>query len=182
MCFWCSFLVLCVFCQGALACCLALFWRPPRCPKGVSGTPFGSSCGRPGVPRRGHRTVVIRWFWGLSGVLGGARWGLARFLRFLLAHFLNKLEVGPRSCTARACLGRLLETLVFYEVLGGVRVWRAGRDAGLGGSRGVSWGLWGPLGAFRGPAGTPKENYRGGSGSSWETLATSGGLRGPVGL
>ena len=44
-------------------------------------------------------------------------------------------------------MGRLLETLVFYEVLGGVRVWRAGRDAGLGGSRGVSWGLWGPFGA-----------------------------------
>ena len=155
------------------------FGGPLGAPRVSRGPLFGSSCGRPGVPRRGHRTVVIRCFWGLSGVLWGARWGLARFLRFLLAHFLNKLEVGPRSCTARACLGRLLETLVFYEVLGGVRVWRAGRDAGLGGSGGVSWGLWGPLGA---DPQTPKENYRGGSGSSWETLATSGGLRGPVGL
>ena len=85
------------FCQGALAFCVALFWRPPRCPKGVSGTPFGSSCGRPGVPRRGHRTVVIRYFWGLSGAPWGARWDLARFLRFLLAPFLDKLEVGLRG-------------------------------------------------------------------------------------
>ena len=81
-----------------------------------------------------------------------------------------------------ACEVEPLETFVFYEVLGGVRVWRAGRGAGLGGSRGLSWGLWGPLGASRGPAGTPEENYRGGSGSSWETLATSGGLRRLVGL
>jgi hypothetical protein len=154
---------------------LALFWRPPRCPKGVLGAPLGSSCTRPGVPRRGHRTVVIRCFWGLSGVLWGARWGLAPFLRFLLAHFLNKLEVGPRSCTARACLGRLLETLVFYEVLGGVRVWRAGRGAGLGGSRGLSWGSWGPLGRL-GASGLGRLGASGLSGGLWGSL---GGPPGP---
>ena len=85
------------FCQGALAFCLALFWRPPRCPKGVLGAPLGSSCARPGAPRRGHRNVVIRCFWGLSGAPWGARWDLARFLRFLLAPFLDKLEVGLRG-------------------------------------------------------------------------------------
>ena len=132
----------------------------PRCLKGVFGAPLGASRARPGAPRSGHRTVVIRCFWGLTGVLWGARWGLARFLCLLLADFLDKLEVGLRGCTVRVCLCRLLETLVFYKVLGGVRVWRAGRGAGL-------WGLGVSPGASRGPAGTPKEDYRGGSGSSW---------------
>ena len=35
-------------------------------------------------------------FWGLTGVLWGARWGLARFLPSRLAHFLDKLEAGLR--------------------------------------------------------------------------------------
>ena len=70
----------------------------PSVPQGcVLGAPLRSSCTRPGAPRRGHRTVVIRCFWGLSGVLWGARWGLARFLPSRLAHFLDKLEVGLRS-------------------------------------------------------------------------------------
>jgi len=113
--FWCSFLVLCVVCQGALVFCVALFWRPPRCPKGVSGTPFGSSCGRPGVPRRGHLTVVICCFWGLSGTPWVARWDLARFLRFLLAlsgHPLGRPR-GPNNqskvtATLRPVLNRVL--------------------------------------------------------------------------
>jgi hypothetical protein len=69
----------------------------PSVPQGCLGGPFGVLCARPGAPRGGHRTVVIRCFWGLSGVLWGARWGLARFLPSLLAHFLDKLEVGLRS-------------------------------------------------------------------------------------
>jgi hypothetical protein len=69
----------------------------PSVPQGCLGGPFGVLCARPGAPRRGHRTVVIRCFWGLSGVLWGARWGLARFLPSRLAHFLDKLEVGLRS-------------------------------------------------------------------------------------
>ena len=69
----------------------------PSVPTGCIGGPFGVLCARPGAPSRGHRTVVIRCFWGLSGVLWGARWGLARFLPSLLAHFLDKLEVGLRS-------------------------------------------------------------------------------------
>ena len=43
-----------------------------RCPKGVLGAPLGSSCARPGAPRRAHRTVAIGCFWGLSGALWGA--------------------------------------------------------------------------------------------------------------
>ena len=62
-------------------------------PQGCLGGPFGVLCARPGAPRRGHRTVVIRCFGGVSGVLWGARWGLARFLPSRLAHFLDKLEV-----------------------------------------------------------------------------------------
>ena len=153
----------------------------PSVPQGCPGGPFGVLCARPGAPRRGHRTVVIRCFWGLSGVLWGVRWGLARFLRSLLAHFLDKLEVGLRSCTARACLGRLLETLVFYKVLGGVRVWRAGRDAGLGGSRGVSWGLWGPLGAFRqGELQRRLRQLLGDSGDVWGSSRACGPLGGSL--
>ena len=68
----------------------------PSVPQGCLGGPFGVLCARTGAPRRGHRTVVIRCLWGLTGVLWGARWGLARFLPFLLAHFLDKLEVGLR--------------------------------------------------------------------------------------
>ena len=70
---------------------------PAGSPKGVLGAPLGSSCARPGAPRRGHRTAVIRGVWGLSGVLWGSWWGLARFLSFSLAHFLDELDVGPRS-------------------------------------------------------------------------------------
>ena len=58
----------------------------PSVPQGCLGGPFGVLCARTGAPRRGHRTVVIRCFWDLTGVLWGARWGLARFLPFLLAH------------------------------------------------------------------------------------------------
>ena len=68
----------------------------PSVPQGCLGGPFGVLCARPGAPREGHRTVVIRCFWGLSGVLWGARWGLARFLPSLLAHFLAELKVGLR--------------------------------------------------------------------------------------
>ena len=188
---------------SSFSCSLRFFFRgseflfgavvaAPSVPQGCLGGPFGVLCARPGAPRRGHRTVVIRCFWGLTGVLWGARWGLARFLRFLLADFLDKLEVGLRSCTARVCLCRLPETLVFYEVLGGVRVWRAGRGAGLRGSRGLSWGafgpsgglwlgslgasgnLWGPLGASGWLAGSPKRDPKGGAGG------VSGGLWGPI--
>ena len=69
----------------------------PSVPQGCLGGPIGVLCARTGAPSRGHRTVVIRCFWGLSGVLWGARWGLARFLPSRLAHFLDKLEVGLRS-------------------------------------------------------------------------------------
>ena len=42
----------------------------PSVPQGcVLGAPLRSSCTRPGAPRRGHRTVVIRCFWGLTGIL-----------------------------------------------------------------------------------------------------------------
>jgi hypothetical protein len=74
---------------------------------------------------------------------------------------LDKLSVGLRSCTARVCLGRLLETLVFYELWGGVRVWQAGRRADLGSSRGLSWGLSGPpLGPQTDPKSTPNDRDR----------------------
>ena len=69
----------------------------PSVPQECLGGPFGPLCARPGAPRRGHRTVVIRCLWGLSGVLWGTRWGLARFLPSRLAHFLDKLEVGLRG-------------------------------------------------------------------------------------
>ena len=102
-------------------------------------------------------------------------------------------------------MGRLLETLVFYEVLGGVRVWRAGRGAGLGGSRGLSWGSWGPLGpwgplgggvwellgslgasgglwvARRVPQTRPQRRLWGVSGGLWGPLGASGGRWGPLG-
>ena len=146
MCFCCLFVCPLRFLLGGSGFVVGVVLAAPRCLKGVFGVPLGASRARPGAPRSGHRTVVIRCFWGLTGVLWGARWGLARFLCLLLADFLDKLEVGLRSCTARVCLCRLPETLVFYEVLGGVRVWRAGRGAGLGGSRGLSWSSWGPLG------------------------------------
>ena len=85
---------------------------------------MGSSCARSRAPRRGHRTFVIRGFGplpGPSGCLGGVSRG---FFALILGPSFDELEVGLRGCTASACLGRLLETLVFYEVFGGVRVWR----------------------------------------------------------
>ena len=91
---------------------------------------------------------------------------------------------------------------MFYEVLGGVRVWRAGRGAGLGSSRGLSWGscgplsplgggLWGRLGASRlsgriwgslgGPPGPPSETPKEVLEGFWGPLGASGGRCGSLG-
>ena len=78
-------------------------------------------------------------------------------------------------------MGRLLETLVFYEVLGEVRVWRAGLGAGLGGSRGLSWGLSGPLGGPPRPPRRTTEEALAAPGRLWRPLGVFGGLCGPLG-
>ena len=153
---------------------MALFWRSPRCPKGVFGPPLGSPCARPGAPRRGHRTVVICCLWGLSGALLGCSVG-SRTLFFwpiLLISLRWAYEVAPQELAWVGCSKPLCFT----------RFWARSGCGGLAWGR--AWGalgpLLGPLGASRGPTETPKEHYRGGFGSSWETLATSGGLWGPL--
>ena len=82
-------------------------------------------------------------------------------------------------------------------------MWRAGLGAGLGGSRGLFWGLWGPLGggvweflgslgasgglwvARRVPQARPQKGGSGGFpgafGGLWGLLGAAGGLRGPLG-
>ena len=97
VCFCCLFFVFLRFFKRDSEFLFGAVLAAPSVPTGCIGGPFGVLCARPGAPRGSHRTVVIRYFWGLSGVLWGARWGLARFLPYLLAHFLDKLEVGLRS-------------------------------------------------------------------------------------
>ena len=78
-------------------------------------------------------------------------------------------------------MGRLLEPLVFYEVLGEVRVWRVGLGAGLGGSRGLSWSLSGPLGGPPRPPRRTTEEALAAPGRLWRPLGVFGGLCGPLG-
>jgi hypothetical protein len=73
--------VLRVYYQGALGFCLMFLGRPPRCLKGVSGAVLGPSWARPGAPRKGHRSLVIRCFWVFLGPFGVPWWGLVRFIR-----------------------------------------------------------------------------------------------------
>ena len=95
----------------------------------------------------------------------------------------------------RCLLGSVARTLVFYEVLGGVRVWRVGRvvvPVGAGGGLWGRLGASGPIGGFWGsplnlPGGTPKGAVGGfweplgGFGGLWELLGASGGLWGRLG-
>ncbi len=53
---------------------------------------------------------------------------------------------------------------------------RAGRDAGLGGSRGLSWGLWGPLGGPPGPPRRITEEVLAAPGRLWRPLVVFGVL------
>ena len=55
-------------------------------------------------------------------------------------------------------------------------MWRAGREAGLGGSRGLSWGLWGPLGGPPGPPRRTTEEALAAPGRLWRPLGVFGGL------
>ena len=103
----------------------------PSVPQGCLGGPFGVLCARPGAPRRGHRTVVIGCFWGLSGVLWGARWGLARFLRFRLVHTFDKLEVGLRGKRPFRSVARDVRVLRSFGRGPGVAGWPGGGPGGL---------------------------------------------------
>ena len=143
----CPFLVLCVFCQGALVFCLALFWRPPRCPKGVLGAPLGSSCARPGAPRRGHLTFVIGCLYGLSGALWGALVGsrAVSSLFFWALSLMNSRwarEVEPQTPVWAVCSKPWCFT----------RFWAG---SGCGGPAGWCWVVV-PV-ARRVPQGAPKE-------------------------
>ena len=69
----------------------------PSVPHGCLGGPFGVLLHAARGAQKGPPYRRDSLFWGLTGVLWGARWGLARFLPSLLAHFLDKLEVGLRS-------------------------------------------------------------------------------------
>ena len=64
--------------------------------QGCLGGPFGILLHAARGAQKGPPYRRDSLFLGLSGVLWGARWGLARFLPSLLAHFLDKLEVGLR--------------------------------------------------------------------------------------
>ena len=83
---------LALFCRSFVGRC---FGGPLGAPRVSWGPLWGLLAHGQGRPE-GATTVVIRCFLGLTGVIWGAEWGLARFRLFLLAHFLDKLEVGLR--------------------------------------------------------------------------------------
>ena len=149
---------------------------PQGCLRTCLGVPLRTARGTQKGPPYRRDLLFLGSLWGPFGVLSGVSHA------FLVAHSPDKLEVGLRSCTARACLGRLLETLVFYEVLGEVRGWRAGLGGGLGGSRGLSWGL---SGAHRDPQGGLQRRLwqlLGDSGDLWGSWGASAGLWGALGV
>ena len=63
----------------------AVLAAPFGAPKVSWGPLWGPLCAARGA-QKGPPNRRDSLFWGLTGVLWGARWGLARFLPFLLAH------------------------------------------------------------------------------------------------